>query len=97
MEEQQRAFGWRQLLASVNLRDFGQMVTGEAAMIGGSLRRAVEVLPRLPFGPFISLGLILLAILRSILLAAVIIVFGVSITLISIVRSVGRLLRRPPA
>ncbi len=50
------SFGWRQLLGAVNLRDFVDMVAGELAMIGSSLRQAARALPRLPAGPIVFLG-----------------------------------------
>ncbi len=90
---EQRTFGWRQLLGSVNLRDFIDMVRGELGMIGSSLRQGVEAFPRLPAGPLVFLGFWLLAILRSVLLVLVVVVFGTAILLISAVRGASRALR----
>ena len=89
-----RTFGWRQLFGAVNLRDFVDMVRGELAMIGSSFRQGARALPRLPAGPLVFLGFWLLAILRSVLLILVVIVFGAAISLISAVRGVARALRR---
>ena len=86
---ERHTFGWRQLLGSVNLRDFIDMVRGEVAMIGSSLRQGVQALPRLPAGPAVFLVFWLLAILRSVLLVLVVIVFGTAILLISAVRAVA--------
>jgi hypothetical protein len=83
-------FGWRQLLSSVNLRDFADMVRGERMLIWSSLRQGVVALPRLPFGPLVFLGHLLLVMLRSVLLVIVVVVFGTGIALISAVRSVMR-------
>jgi len=93
---EERTFGWRQLLAAVNLRDFAGMVGGELRMIGSSLRQAVEALPRLPFGPLVFLGFLLLALLRSLLLLLVVVVFGTGILLLSAVRGVMRVMRGAP-
>lgn len=94
MEE--RTFGWRQLLGAVNLKDFADIVVGELGMIGNSLRRAFEALPRPPFGPLISLGFLLLAALRSFLLILVVVVFGTGILVITAARGVVRAVRRKP-
>ena len=90
---EQRPFGWRQLFGAVNLRDFVEMVGGELRMIGGSARLALEALPRLPFGPFIFLGAMLLVLLRLVLLLLVVVFFGAGILVISAVRNVVRLAR----
>jgi hypothetical protein len=91
---ERHTFGWRHLFGSVNLRDFIDMVRGELVMIGSSLRQGVEAFPRLPAGPLVFLGFWLLAILRSLLLILVVVVFGTAILLISAVRGVSRTLRR---
>jgi hypothetical protein len=82
-----RTFGWRDLLRSVNLRDFLQMVRGELSMIGSLFAQSVRALPRLPFGPLVFVAYALMALLRSVLLAAVFLVFGTAIVIISAVRS----------
>lgn len=91
MEE--HTFGWRQLLGAVNLRDFIDMVAGELAMIGSSFGQGARALPHLPAGPPVFLGFWLLAILRSLLLILVVVVFGTAILLISMVRGASRALR----
>jgi prepilin signal peptidase PulO-like enzyme (type II secretory pathway) len=91
---EQRAFGWRQLLGHVNLRDFIDMVRGELGMIASMLRQGVEAAPRLPFGPVVFLGFWLLALVRFVLLIVVFIVFGLAILVISAARGVMRLGRR---
>lgn len=85
---ERRAFGIRQLLGAVNLRDFLDMVRGELAMLNGSLRVAFAALPRLPFGPLLCLGGLLLVLVRLVLLIVVVITFGISIAVISLVRLV---------
>ena len=84
-------FGWRQLLGAVNLRDFARMVAAELGMIGVSLRLARESGSRMPTGPLILVGGVLLALLRFVLLVLVVAVFGASILVISAVRTVARL------
>ena len=93
---ERHTFGWRQLLGSVNLRDFVDMARGELGMIGSSLRQGVEALPRLPAGPLVFLGFWLLAILRPVLLIVVVAVFGTAILVISALRGAARALRRKP-
>ena len=85
--------GWRQLLGSVNLRDFIDIVRGELGMIGSSLRQGVEAIPRLPLGPLVFLGFWLLAVLRSVLLIFVVVVFGTGILIVTTVRGAVRALR----
>lgn len=91
---EQETIGWRHVLSSVNLRDFADMVRGERMLIWSSFRQGFAALPRLPFGPLVFLGYELLALLRLILLAVVVVVFGTAIALISAGRSFAKLLRR---
>jgi prepilin signal peptidase PulO-like enzyme (type II secretory pathway) len=91
---EQRPFGWRQLPGHVNLRDFAAMVTGELGMLAASARIAVQALPRLPFGPFIFLGALLMVLFRLVLLLLVVVVFGSAILVISAARSLIGLFRR---
>jgi hypothetical protein len=67
------------------------MVAGEAAMIGTSLRLAVQALLRPPLGPLLFVGGVLMAAIRLVLLILVIAVFGTAILLISAVRAISRL------
>jgi hypothetical protein len=90
---ERRTFGWRQLFGSVNLRDFIDIVRGELGMIGSSLRQGAQALPRLPAGPLVFLGFWLLAILRSVLLIFVVVVFGTGILIVIIVRGAVRVVR----
>ncbi len=90
---EQRPFGWRELPAHVNLRDFAAMVTGELGMIAASARIAFQALPRLPFGPLVFLGGLLMVLFRLVLLLLVVIVFGGAILIISAVRSITGLFR----
>ena len=83
---EQETMGWRQVLSSVNLHDFADMVRGEGIMIGTTFQRAFAALTRLPFGPIIFVIYLMLAFLRAVLLAFVIIAFGSTIALISVVR-----------
>jgi hypothetical protein len=78
--------GWGDLLRNVNLHDFADMVRGEGIMIGTMTRRAFAALPRLPFGPLVFIAFIALAWLRALLLFFVVVFFGATITLISVVR-----------
>ncbi len=89
----QHTFGWRDLLGAVNLRDFAHMVAGELALIGASTRLAFESLPRLPFGPIIFLGALLMVLFRLVLLVLVVIAFGTAILVIWAVRGAARVLR----
>ena len=89
--------GWRQLLGSVNVRDFIDIVRGELGMIGSSLRQGLEAIPRLPLGPLVFLGFWLLAILRAVLLVLAVAIFGTGILIISAVRGVLRATRGRPA
>ena len=98
MEPQEHhTIGWRQVLGSVNLRDFIDMVRGELGMIGSSLRQGVAAIPRLPLGPLVFLGFWLLAILRAALLVLVVAVFGTAILIVSAVRGARRAARGGPA
>lgn len=90
---ERNTFGWRQLLHSVNLRDFAQMVGGELGMVWQSLRLASESLSRRPFGPLIFVAGVLIAFLRLALLVLVVVVFGVAILMIAAVRGVAILAR----
>jgi hypothetical protein len=91
MSEQEREpMGWRQVLTSVNLRDFADMVRGEGIMIGTTVRRAFAALPRLPFGPLIFAVFMMIAWLRTFLLFFVVFVFGGAIALISVLRGLTR-------
>ena len=91
---EQRTFGWRELLGTVNLNDFSQMVASELGMIGASVRLALESLPGLPLGPLIFLGGILMAFLRFVLLVLVVAVFGAAILTVTVVRSAVGIARR---
>ena len=88
--------GWRQVLGTVNLRDFAGMVRGELIIIGTSVQRAVAALRRLPFGPLFFFAYLMLALLRSILLAVIVVTFGTGILLLSAVRGVMRVMRGAP-
>ncbi len=91
---ERNTFGWRQLLRTVNLRDFAQMVGGELGMVWESLRLASESLSRRPFGPLIfSLG-VLMGFLRLVLLVLVVVVFGAAILVIAAFRGVTNLSRK---
>ncbi len=90
---ERRTFGWRQLLRTVNLHDFVQMVGGELDMVWESLRLASESLSRRPFGPLIFVGGVLMAFLRLVLLLLVVVVFGVAILTIAAVRGVTNVAR----
>ncbi len=87
---EQETIGWRHVLRSVNLRDFADMVRGERMLIWSSFRQGIVALPRLPFGPLVGLGYLVLATLRLVLLTLVIVVFGTAIALISVVRGLSR-------
>jgi len=93
---EQETIGWRHVLSSVNLHDFADMVRGEGIMIGTTFQRAFAAIPRLPFGPFIFVIYLMLAFLRAVLLAFVIIAFGGAIALISVVRGLTRRSQEPP-
>ena len=90
---QRRMLNWREFLAEVNLRDFAGMVWAELGMIGTSARLAVESVLKLPFGPFLLVGGLFLALLRLVLLVLVVATFGTAIVVISAVRTVMALLR----
>jgi hypothetical protein len=85
--------GWRQFLGAVNLRDFSGMVLSELGMIGLSVRVAAQSFSGLPLGPAIFVGMVLLALLRFLLLAIVVGVFGAAIVAITLVRNAARLVR----
>jgi hypothetical protein len=89
-QAEREIIGWRQLLRAVNLHDFADMVRGEGIMIGTMVRRAFALLPQLPFGPVAFCAFMLLAWVRTALLAAVVIVFGGSIAVISVFRGLSR-------
>ena len=83
-EERDGILGIRQVLAEVNLRDFSKMVRGELALVGSSVRLAVE--SRKLLLPFV----LAMAVLRLMLLALVIMVLGGAIALITLIRLLGR-------
>jgi hypothetical protein len=85
---ERRTLDLRQFLGAVNLRDFAQMVGAELRLIATSVRLAFESLPRLPAGPLVFLVGMLMVLLRSVLLALVVVVFGAGITIITLVRTV---------
>lgn len=87
------SLGWRQLLATVNLRDFAVMILNEVGLIGTSLRGTLRSLPNLPLGPFLALAIVLLAILRLVLLASVVFVLGSAILVTMLIRGVVRAVR----
>jgi hypothetical protein len=89
-----RRLGIPQFLSAVNLGDFAQMVGSEARMSAAATRVAFAALPRLPFGPLVFLGGMLMVALRAALLVVVIVVFGAGIAIISVVRGTRRLVRR---
>ncbi|OGO50968.1 MAG: hypothetical protein A2148_03015 [Chloroflexi bacterium RBG_16_68_14] len=89
----ERGFGWRQLLGAVNLKDFSQMVAGELENIGTSLRLAFLSIAKLPFGPLLFVGALLIVLLRLVLLVLVVIVFGAGIIIISAARAAIRAVR----
>lgn len=93
---EQQVLGWRQLIGAVNLHDFADMVRGEGIMIGTMVRRAFALLPRLPFGPVAFFAYLFLAWVRTALLAAVVIVFGGGIAVISVIRGLKRHSPGPP-
>jgi hypothetical protein len=95
--EDQRRLGIPQFLSAVNLADFAQMVASEAGMIGRAAGVALQALPRLPFGPLIFLGGMLMVALRALLLAFVVVVFGAGIAIITLVRAVSRCGRGEPS
>ncbi len=92
-EEQRKPLGWRDLPGVVNLKDFAQMVGGEAEQIAGSFRRALESFFHLPVGPIIGIFGLLLVSIRTCLLIMVIFVFGTAIFLMTIMRALGLITR----
>ncbi len=97
LAEERKPLGWRDLPTVVNIRDFAQMVGGEAHQIGDSLRLSLESMGRLPFGPIFGFfGLFILSI-RSCLLVMVIFIFGTGILLITLMRALGLITRRRSA
>lgn len=86
-KEEGSTFGVRQLLAEVNLRDFSKMVRGELALVGSSVRLAVE--SRRLLTPLI----LFVALFRIVLLGFVIVVLGGAILLVTIARGVARAAR----
>jgi prepilin signal peptidase PulO-like enzyme (type II secretory pathway) len=91
---ERNTFSWRQLLRTVNLRDFAQMVGGELGMVWESFRLASESASRMPFGPFVFVAGVLMAFLRLVLLVLVVIIFGATILVIAAVRGVASLSRK---
>ena len=93
VDEDRKPLGWRDLPSVVNIKDFAQMVGGEAEQIGGSVRTSLESFGRLPFGPILGfIGLFILSI-RSCLLVMVIFVFGTGILLLTLMRGLGLITR----
>ncbi|MEX1254945.1 MAG: hypothetical protein WEE64_11465 [Dehalococcoidia bacterium] len=90
---EQRRLGIPQFLSAVNLGDFAQMVGSEARMIAGAAGIAFAALPRLPFGPLVFLGGMLMVAFRALLLVFVVVVFGTGIAVISLARGIMRLTR----
>ena len=88
-----RAFGWRQLLGAVNLRDFSEMVAGEVNQVAEAGRLALAAFPHLPAGPLLFLRELLILLLRVSLLVLVVVVFGAGIVVISFVRATITMLR----
>ena len=80
--------GMRQVLGKVNLRDFAAMVASEFSLVTTSLRQATQSQPR-------SVPLALLpAVVRLLLLALVVVVFGSAILAITLIRGAITLVRR---
>ena len=93
VDEDRKPLGWRDLPSVVNIKDFAQMVGGEAEQIATSLRTSLESFGRLPFGPILGfIGLFILS-LRSCLLVMVIFVFGTGILLVTLMRGLGLITR----
>lgn len=92
-EEQRKPLGWRDLPGVVNIKDFAQMVGGEAEQIGTSFRMALESFFRLPFGPIGGFFGLFIVSIRSCLLVLVIFVFGTGIFLLTIMRALGLITR----
>lgn len=87
-ETEARTIGIRDVLGGVNLRDFFDMVRGEAGLVWAGARNAARAHPLLiPFA-------FLLVLVRLLLLLGVIVVLGGAILLISAVRGVSRLASR---
>lgn len=93
LEKNGKPLGWRDLPKVVNIKDFAQMVGGEAEQIGGSLRSALEAFGRLPFGPIWGFLALFILSIRSCLLVMVIFVFGTGILLITLMRALGLITR----
>ena len=93
LDADRKPLAWRDLPSVVNIKDFAQMVGGEAEQIGGSVRTSLESFGRLPFGPILGfIGLFILSI-RSCLLVMVIFVFGTGILLVTLMRGLGLITR----
>ncbi len=92
-EEQRKPLGWGDLPSVVNLKDFAQMVGGEAERIAGSFRMSLESLFRLPFGPIGAFFGLFIVSIRSCLLVMVIFVFGSGIFLLTLMRALGLITR----
>ena len=88
-EGERKPLSWRDLPSVVNLKDFAQMVGGEAEQIAGSFRMALDSLFRLPFGPIIGFFGLFIVSIRSCLLVLVVFVFGTGILLITLLRALG--------
>jgi hypothetical protein len=77
----------RDILARVNLRDFGQMIGGEFVLVATSLRSALQS------RSVIGLLALPVALIRLALLALVTVVFGPAIALITAIRRATGFLR----
>jgi hypothetical protein len=94
MDETHETIGWREFLRDVNIADFLHMIDGEVRQLGTNMRVALHAFPKLPWGPLLALGGILMVLVRLVLLFVVIVVFGIGILLITAVRGVAGLFRR---
>lgn len=88
-DQEPERMGIRDVLARVNLRDFGDMIKGEFGLVTSSLGLAVRSRSLAAVPAFV------LALLRLVLLALVTVVLGTGIVLVTIVRAGARLLRSP--
>jgi hypothetical protein len=93
-ETERDTIGWREFLRDVNLVDFLHMIDGEVRQLGTNLHVAIEALPKLPWGPLLALGGLVMVLIRLVLLFLVIVVFGAAILIITAVRAVAGLFRR---
>ena len=88
-----RTLNWRQFLGAINLRDFSGMVLAELALIGMSARAALRSFLILPRGPFVSVAILLLAVLRLVLLALVVVILGTALSVTTAIRTGARIVR----